>query len=69
VPYSVVLDLEDGGQVIYDNVISCTIEEAEEPSPDEVPEEGEEEREGNEEPDMSEYDKNPMYEEDDREIS
>jgi hypothetical protein len=62
-PYSVVLDLEDGGQVIYDNVISCTIEEAEEePSPDEVPEEGEEEREGNEEVDMT-LDKNPMDEE------
>ena len=55
---SLTIELEDGGTVIYDNVISYTVEEAE-PSPDEVPEEGEEEREGNEEVDMSEA-TNPM---------
>lgn len=52
--YSVSLDLEDGGTVTYDNVISCTIEEAESsPEIDEdIPEEGEPEREGNEMVDM-----------------
>lgn len=63
-PYSVELELEDGGTVTYDNVISCVIEESSsEPSPDEVPEEGDEERVGNDEPDMSEQEKNPMMEE------
>lgn len=56
---SLTLELEDGGTVIYDNVISYTVEESSEPSPDEVPEDGDEEREGNEEVDMSEA-VNPM---------
>lgn len=62
---SLQLELDDGGTVIYDNVVSYTVEESEasEPSPDEVPEEGEEEREGNTEVDMTESeDKNPMSE-------
>lgn len=44
--FSIELELADGGTVIYDNVVSYTVEEISEPSPDEVPEEGEEEREG-----------------------
>lgn len=58
---SLTLELEDGGTVIYDNVVSYTVEESSEPSPDEVPEDGDEEREGNEEVDMSET-ANPMDE-------
>lgn len=59
--FSVELELDDGGIVTYENVVSYTVEENEEeiideeeadndePSPDEVPEDGDEEREGNEE--------------------
>lgn len=56
--FSIELQLEDGGVVTYDNVVSYTVEEGdsdveveeedvleEEPSPDEVPEDGDEERE------------------------
>lgn len=60
---SLTLELEDGGIVTYDNVTSYTVEEA--PSPDEVPEDGDEERgEGNDdnEVDLSEA-KNPMDQE------
>lgn len=55
------MDLDDGGHVTYDNVVSFTVEEnpSDSESPDEVPEEGEPEREGNEEVDMSQED-NPM---------
>ena len=60
-PYSVVLDLDNGGQVTFDNVVSCTIEENE--PPDEDLEEGEEEREGNNEVDhMNREDEIPLEE-------
>lgn len=45
--FSVVLELDDGGTAVYDNVVAFTVEENAEPSPDEVPEDGDEEREGN----------------------
>ena len=58
---SLEIELDNGNTVTFDNVIKYTVEESEsEPSPDEVPEEGEEEREGNEEVDLSE--RNPMEE-------
>ena len=41
--FSMVVELEGGGTVTLDSVVSYTVEEME-PSPDEVPEEGEEER-------------------------
>ena len=59
--FSMTIELEGGGTVTVDGVTSYTVEEME-PSPDEVPEDGDEEREGNEEVDMSET-KNPMEEE------
>jgi hypothetical protein len=54
------LDLDDGGTVTYDNVVSCTIEESE-PIDEDLPEEGDPDREGNEEVDMGEP-TNPMDE-------
>lgn len=70
-PFSVEMELDNGGTVIFDNVVSFIVEENPEPSPDEVPEEGEVEREGGgeidgEEPDLS-VDKNPMAAEDEEE--
>lgn len=47
-PFSIELELEDGGTVIYDNVVSYLVEEndpSDTESPDEVPEEGDEDRE------------------------
>jgi hypothetical protein len=64
--YSVVLELEDGGTVIYDNVVSCTVEEAEEPIDEDIPEEGEPDRGEEvevEEIDMTPAPENPMCEE------
>lgn len=64
--FSIELELEDGGFVTYDNVVSYTVEEnpPDTESPDEVPEEGDSDREGNSEPDLSESEKkNPMMEE------
>lgn len=58
--FSMTVELEGGGTVTLDGVVSYTVEEME-PSPDEVPEDGDEEREGNEEVDMTET-KNPMEE-------
>lgn len=63
VPFSIEMDLDDGEHVTYDNVVSFTVEENPAESPDEVPEEGDPDREGNEEVDMSTEDKNPMDEE------
>ena len=54
--FSVELKLDNGGTVIFDNVVSCVIEEST-PSPDEIPEEGEEDRAGNMEPDIAEEEK------------
>lgn len=51
--FSMTIELEGGGTVTLDGVVSYTVEEMSEPSPDEVPEDGDEEREGNEEVDMS----------------
>ena len=52
---SVELELEDGGYVVYNNVASINVEEnVEEPSPDEVPEDGDEDREGGSEVDETE---------------
>lgn len=42
--FSIELELEDGGTVIYDNVVSYTVEESD--PPDEDLEEGDPEREG-----------------------
>lgn len=45
--FSIELELEDGGTVIYDNVVSYLVEEndpSDTESPDEVPEEGDEDR-------------------------
>lgn len=44
--FSIEIELENGEKYSYDGVVSYTVEESSEPSPDEVPEEGEEEREG-----------------------
>lgn len=56
--FSIVLELEDGGTVTYDNVVHMTLEEA---PPDEDLEEGEEERETSDDVDMT-SENNPMDE-------
>ena len=63
--FSMIIEMEGGSTITIDNVLSYTVEEMSEPSPDEVPEDGDEEREGNEEVDLSE--KNPMEEEEEEE--
>lgn len=53
--FSIELELEDGGTVIYNNVVSYLVEEndpSDTESPDEVPEEGDEDREVVEEVDI-----------------
>ena len=65
-PFSVQLELEDGGTVTYDNVVSCIMEETE-PSPDEVPEDGDEERETEDDVEMS-VETNPMWKEEQEKV-